>query len=65
MYRYENIISANLQTGLNDYIVKVWFVSKNNDKLLYTFTIAHNAPNGFYKIENLPNHDPTETGISK
>jgi hypothetical protein len=36
VYKYENTIDIN-PTGQNNYIIKVWYVSVNNDKLLYIY----------------------------
>jgi hypothetical protein len=36
VYKYENTIDIN-PPGQNNYVIKVWYVSVNNDKLLYIY----------------------------
>lgn len=51
LIKYENEIRVDPQSGLNDYLIRVWFETKSNEKYLYSFTIAHGAMSGSYKIE--------------
>jgi hypothetical protein len=39
--RFENVISEDPESKKNDYVIKVWFESKDDYRLLYNYAILH------------------------
>ena len=52
LVKYENSVRFDPASGLNDYEVKVTFLTVGGDKVYYHYKIRQGAPNGQYTLEN-------------
>jgi hypothetical protein len=49
--RFENVICSDPESKKNDYIIKVWFESKEDYRLLYNYSILHGENKGKFTLE--------------